>query len=176
MSECLKSRVVTSGTLIQVDSNDSTLALFVEWVYTDSVPEITAINLNEAFRQLIDLYLLAQKLCTDPCLGNLVMNRIRQHCRQGVADISFQSTIREYYEKGEAKSPLRRWLVKSVAWNLVNKKHDVGDYKSLIEKVGPFAMDLILALMSAASAPFPNPLEEPDCKYHKHAEDVECAA
>lgn len=145
---------------------------FVEWVYTNSVSEGT----NKHNTALVEFFLLAQRLRKDPRLGNLIMNRIRKRCRQGVTESLLQEVIKKCYEKLEAKSPLRRWLVKYVAWNLFNMEHDAGKYQSLIEGGGPFAMDLILTLMSVASGPFADPLEEPDCKYHKHAESVECDA
>lgn len=157
---------------VKLDADTSTLALFAEWVYTDSVPvQKSTIGLM----QLFDLFLLAQKLCTHHRLGDLVMDRIRQHCREEVVETSLRDVIRDYYEKVEAKSPLRRWLVKYVVWNIVNKKQDVTVYKQLIEEGGSFAMDLILILVDAASAFFLNPSFEHDYKYHKHTEGVECA-
>lgn len=153
-----------------LDTDSSTLGLFVEWVYTDSVPFK---NSPEGFRQLFSLFILAQKLCKQPRLGDLVMNRIREHCRHGLEMSLLLDTIRSCYGEIEAESPLRRWLLKYVAWTIVNKELDLENYTSLVEDGS--AVDLIQTLIDAP-APFRDPLGEPDCKYHAHAEDVECAA
>jgi len=139
---------------------------FVQWVYTDTVPEGTA----KTFVELVNFYLLASRVCKNSRLEDLIMNRIRQHSRQGLEDFLLSEVINDCYERAEAKSPLRHWLVKYVAWNLLNKKHDAVEYRFSIEEGGSFAMDLILVLLDAASAPFPDPSREQECKYHKHAE------
>lgn len=162
--------------MIRLDADNPTSALFVDWVYTDTLPEIATSRSGEGFTQFVSLFLLAQKLCTNPRLGDLVMNRIRQHYRQGVGHPLLQDVIADFYENLEPKSPLRRWLVRYVTWSIVHNKEDVTFYKPLIEEGRSFAMDLILVLVNAVSAPLLDPSRESDCKYHKHAEDVECDA
>lgn len=127
------------------------MELFVDWVYTDTVPFRTT---PASFRQLFDLFLLAQKLCQHPRLRDLAMNRIRQHCRQGVEAVELLETIRSCYGEIEADSPLRRWLLRYVAWIIVNEGLDLEKYASLVEDGS--AADLIQALIDVP-APFRDP-------------------
>lgn len=161
--------------LDSLDVTASVLSLFVDWVYSDFVPRVDPQGSCENLMQLFHLYLLAQKLCADANLGDLVMNRIRQGYRRCPRHPPSQETIRHYYSKAGIKSPLRRFLVKYVAWSSVNGKLDLEEFRSLIEEGGSFALDLVLALnAAAASAPLQNPVKEADCRYHNHAENVQC--
>jgi hypothetical protein len=110
------------------DTAATAFTLFVQWLYTRKIEEVTKSEhfIGEYFHALTRLWVLADKLLI-PCLQNQAIDAIdewrKAHNMIAVHDFKYA------YQNTSDDSPLRRLFVQHCVWNLTSETFKLPEYK-----------------------------------------------
>ena len=174
----------SNGSMHLSDETVGSFALFVDWLYKDTIP---VGNTIQHFINLTNLHIFSDKVCHSE-LGNQVMDSIRT-LGYGNPKIHVTPALTCYVYSNTSKiSPLRNWYVQMLAFSVWEKQNGVvmPSEKHLKELAVHFRdhVDLFVdffhhvgmypkLLPWPVSVPLPSD-DPPKCEFHKHDKGQVC--
>ncbi len=155
----------------------TTVALFIEWVYTSRLRPIDYTKSTATSGPIWDrilLYGFAEKLCLPELCDYLMSNLITTY---GIAGLlpSFQGVILAYNNTNE-RSPLRKFMVQALCITVMQKDegYEPSDIMGNAMAECPDLVVDLLWLMRPDKPVAKNPTHERKCKFHIHKVGKEC--
>lgn len=153
--------------------------LLLGWVYHGSI-KVPAVRTDDRGDPELSwkpnsLYKLAEKICLSQ-LQDQVVDTLRDFDRQTYC-LSCTKTILNAYSETRKKSGLHRYYAQSLAFILVQGKTcstwTVNELTEAMSKEVELTRD-VLTILRDSGGNVKDPVNEPDCKFHCHADGEPC--
>jgi hypothetical protein len=177
----------SEGIMLLPDEHPGAFSLFVDWLYRSRISHVSTAR---HWVNLFNLYIFAEKLCLNE-LANRAIDRIRHMEACGSLDIVTIALTSHVYKNTFADSPLRRYCVEALAYDLSREAMEqhipVDDRLKQIWEYSRNDCDLFVDYfrylqqehrgedLETPAAVGNEPIGEMiKCRFHRHAKGEEC--